>query len=93
MNISIFFIEKCVYKIYNTKIRRKLMEQDFVVNNNDSKVMEKFGIAIKKHGFCIIKNFVDEDTLRKKIKLFKASFSPDNDIRKSGPMKYKMKNF
>jgi len=69
------------------------MEQDFVVNNNDNKVMEKFGIAIKKHGFCIIKNFVNEDILRKKIKLFKASFSPDNDVRKSGPMTYKMKNF
>ena len=87
-------------KIYNiVKILQNVIffmqksEPDFLVERKDEKLMEKFDSALKKYGFCIIKNFVEKIALKEKIEKLKTDFSTNDDVRITGPYYYKMKNF
>jgi hypothetical protein len=66
---------------------------DYVILKNDENYISKAKNSLKEHGFCVIKNFFPYEPLVKILENFKDSFSAENDLRRTGPYKYKMPNF
>jgi len=69
------------------------MKGNFIILKQDDDLLHKFSETIKTHGFCILKNFVDKNIIEKKLNDLKSSFKPENDLRRTGPYKFKMANF
>ena len=66
---------------------------DYIVYSTDTDLNKKIQYSLEKYGFCITKNFFEKHYLQDLIKEIQQTFSIDNDIRISGPLKYKMDNF
>jgi hypothetical protein len=66
---------------------------DYVIRKDENNYLVQAKNSLKEHGFCIIKNFFPYEPLTKILKNFRESFSAENDIRRTGPYKYKMPNF
>ena len=66
---------------------------DYILNKNDANLEKKFQESIDENGFCIVKNFVDKESVLKKIHSLRENFDSNDDLRRTGKYYYMMPNF
>ena len=66
---------------------------NYVILKDEKNYLVQAKNSLKEHGFCVIKNFFPYEPLAKILENFRENFSAENDIRRTGPYKYKMPNF